>query len=227
MTVVQPEPGSHYTAWSSVSTLIKKQLVTKSGTVPAKYMLTETGLELAQKLIRVKNSMNAYSSDHIECSPPTTTTVQKSREDFESIPSDVSVRQSKFVSQEVVEDLEERLPKPWLLCQEDGHLTSGSKNLSISSQEELVTNKEVIISDRQLSMNSRNTELSVSNSLLPGNPVIHSSVQSDELRYKHVECCGGLICLSRSSGNNPQFWYVDNEDCLVHEKNKAAILFNS
>jgi len=30
-----------------------------------------------------------------------------------------------------------------------------------------------------------------------------------------------------SSGNSPKFWYVDNDGNLVHEKNKAAILFNS
>ena len=29
------------------------------------------------------------------------------------------------------------------------------------------------------------------------------------------------------SGNIPKFWYVDNDGDLVHEKNKAAILFNS
>lgn len=44
-----PDPGSKYTAWSSVSTLIQKNLVIKTHN-PARYSLTEKGLELAQKL---------------------------------------------------------------------------------------------------------------------------------------------------------------------------------
>lgn len=44
-----PDPGSKYTAWSSVSTLIQKFLVIKTHN-PARYSLTEKGLELAQKL---------------------------------------------------------------------------------------------------------------------------------------------------------------------------------
>ncbi|XP_058876046.1 crossover junction endonuclease MUS81-like [Acipenser ruthenus] len=43
------DPGSKYTAWSSVSTLIQKDLLLKTNS-PARYSLTEKGLELAEKL---------------------------------------------------------------------------------------------------------------------------------------------------------------------------------
>ncbi|KAK1148586.1 crossover junction endonuclease MUS81 [Acipenser oxyrinchus oxyrinchus] len=43
------DPGSKYTAWSSVSTLIQKDLLLKTHS-PARYSLTEKGLELAEKL---------------------------------------------------------------------------------------------------------------------------------------------------------------------------------
>ncbi|XP_036452480.1 crossover junction endonuclease MUS81 isoform X2 [Colossoma macropomum] len=44
-----PELGSKYTAWSSVSTLIQKDLLLKTHN-PARYSLTELGLALAEKL---------------------------------------------------------------------------------------------------------------------------------------------------------------------------------
>ncbi|XP_006642833.1 crossover junction endonuclease MUS81 isoform X4 [Lepisosteus oculatus] len=44
-----PEPGSKYTAWSSVSTLIQKDLLLKTHS-PARYSLTEKGRELAERL---------------------------------------------------------------------------------------------------------------------------------------------------------------------------------
>ncbi|KAL0970704.1 hypothetical protein UPYG_G00245990 [Umbra pygmaea] len=44
-----PDLGSKYTAWSSVSTLIQKQLVQKTHN-PARYSLTEQGLALAERL---------------------------------------------------------------------------------------------------------------------------------------------------------------------------------
>eukprot|EP00794_Sanderia_malayensis_P014776 gene14776-16311_t len=43
------DPGSYYTAWSSMSTILKKGLVVKSNK-PAKYSLTDSGIELARKL---------------------------------------------------------------------------------------------------------------------------------------------------------------------------------
>ncbi|XP_043916259.1 crossover junction endonuclease MUS81 [Protopterus annectens] len=44
-----PDPGCKYTAWSSVSTLVQKGLVIKTNN-PARYSLTEKGVELAMKL---------------------------------------------------------------------------------------------------------------------------------------------------------------------------------
>ena len=188
---MQPEPGSHYTAWSSVSTLIKKQLVTKSGTVPAKYMLTEAGVELAQKLVHVDNSMNGSSPDNIEHRLPTSIVIlQNSKKNSEAVPSG---KKSNFPSQEEVEDLESRLPKPWLLGQEDECLTNASKISSISLKEKLALEKEVILSDSQplhsegiKSPNNISAPLPSSDSMLPGNSTVHNSVQSDELRYKYV-----------------------------------------
>lgn len=44
-----PDLGSKYTAWSSVSTLIQKNLVMKTHN-PARYSLTEEGLALGERL---------------------------------------------------------------------------------------------------------------------------------------------------------------------------------
>ncbi|KAM6949276.1 crossover junction endonuclease MUS81 [Aplochiton taeniatus] len=44
-----PDLGSKYTAWSSVSTLVQKELLVKTHN-PARYSLTETGLALAERL---------------------------------------------------------------------------------------------------------------------------------------------------------------------------------
>ncbi|XP_077184665.1 structure-specific endonuclease subunit MUS81 isoform X2 [Paroedura picta] len=43
-------PGSKTTAWSAVSTLIRKELVLKTN-IPARYSLTDTGLALAKELL--------------------------------------------------------------------------------------------------------------------------------------------------------------------------------
>lgn len=45
----KPDPGTFYTAWYSMRTLLDKSLVVRSGN-PAKFSLTEEGLELARKL---------------------------------------------------------------------------------------------------------------------------------------------------------------------------------
>ncbi|XP_071508562.1 crossover junction endonuclease MUS81-like [Diadema antillarum] len=47
-----PDPGSHYTGWSSMSTLTKKGFVYKEGN-PARYVITEAGCRLAQRLEEV------------------------------------------------------------------------------------------------------------------------------------------------------------------------------
>lgn len=45
----RPDPGTYYTAWSSMKTLLSKNLVIKKSN-PAKFSLTEQGIELAAKL---------------------------------------------------------------------------------------------------------------------------------------------------------------------------------
>ena len=45
----KPDPGSRYTAWSSMRTLISKNLVSKCSH-PPKFTLTEEGAKLAKKL---------------------------------------------------------------------------------------------------------------------------------------------------------------------------------
>ncbi|XP_072030478.1 crossover junction endonuclease MUS81-like [Amphiura filiformis] len=58
-----PEPGSHYTAWSSMGNLISKNYITKEGS-PAKYIITEAGCELAHKLetVEAQNQLNQSTS---------------------------------------------------------------------------------------------------------------------------------------------------------------------
>ncbi|CAL4117761.1 unnamed protein product, partial [Meganyctiphanes norvegica] len=53
----QTPDGSHYTAWSSMSTLIKKKLITKEGS-PARYALTISGEELCKRLVSVEDGTN-------------------------------------------------------------------------------------------------------------------------------------------------------------------------
>lgn len=45
----RPDPGTFYTAWSSMTTLHSKNLVLRTGN-PAKFSLTEEGIEMARKL---------------------------------------------------------------------------------------------------------------------------------------------------------------------------------
>lgn len=47
----KPDPNSHYTAWSSMSSLIKKELVVKENKLPARYSLTEEGRKVASRLL--------------------------------------------------------------------------------------------------------------------------------------------------------------------------------
>jgi len=159
-------------------------------------MLTKAGLELAQKLVHVENSMNESPPVDVRHST-SMSTAQKSKENYVAAlqPSGNTISQNSFASQEVVEDFETRVPKPWLLCQED---TNAFRDSSITIKEKLAPEREVILPDNQLSLNSRATQpsnnfnnkistLLSSDSMFPGNSVIHNSVQSDELiRYKHV-----------------------------------------
>ncbi|KAE8738479.1 hypothetical protein FOCC_FOCC016039 [Frankliniella occidentalis] len=54
----RPDPGSHYTAWSSMSQLVKKDLVSRCSN-PAKFSLTNEGREMA---IRLRNRYNVESN---------------------------------------------------------------------------------------------------------------------------------------------------------------------
>lgn len=54
-----PDPGSHYTGWSSMATLKSKGLVTQEGN-PARYSLTKEGEELA---MRLKNYLVTEAGD--------------------------------------------------------------------------------------------------------------------------------------------------------------------
>jgi len=111
----QPEPGCHYTAWSSVSTLIRKGLITKSS-VPAKYALTDVGMEMAQKLVDVDSTCAQH----------------------------LSQPQYLPASQETGEFLEKTMPRPWLHHQEDGNNELLPNKESISRKENSIPEKELL-----------------------------------------------------------------------------------
>ncbi|XP_071833553.1 crossover junction endonuclease MUS81-like isoform X2 [Apostichopus japonicus] len=56
----RPDPGSYYTAWSSMSTLINKGFVSKERQ-PARYTITEKGCELAHRLETVDKHQGVSS----------------------------------------------------------------------------------------------------------------------------------------------------------------------
>lgn len=56
----KPNPGSYYTAWSSMATLVTKKLVVKKGN-PAQFALTEEGKKLAEQLYLRKISEEEVS----------------------------------------------------------------------------------------------------------------------------------------------------------------------
>lgn len=60
---VRPDPGSFYTAWSSMSTLITKGLVEKKGS-PPKFSLTDEGEILAVTLF--ENHTSVESEEHVK-----------------------------------------------------------------------------------------------------------------------------------------------------------------
>lgn len=61
---IKPDPGSYYTAWSSMKTLLEKKLVTKHSS-PAKFSLTDEGLLLAHKLYTNILNDTAESKDKL------------------------------------------------------------------------------------------------------------------------------------------------------------------
>ncbi|KAF5301832.1 hypothetical protein FQA39_LY10617 [Lamprigera yunnana] len=63
---VKPDPGNFYTAWSSMKTLIDKELVLKKSS-PAKYSLSRDGVTLAQKLYNHEmDENNLKGNDNFE-----------------------------------------------------------------------------------------------------------------------------------------------------------------
>lgn len=61
----KPPPNSRYTAWSSMSTLITKQLIHKEGN-PPRFSLTNAGLTLAKKLYDIENNKNPKTVNIVE-----------------------------------------------------------------------------------------------------------------------------------------------------------------
>ncbi|XP_056383495.1 crossover junction endonuclease MUS81 [Hyla sarda] len=61
------DPSNKYTAWSSVSTLIQKELVIKTHS-PARYSLTDKGLQLAQRLEGAEKVLDSVSKECITAS---------------------------------------------------------------------------------------------------------------------------------------------------------------
>ncbi|KAJ8961777.1 hypothetical protein NQ318_021378 [Aromia moschata] len=59
----RPTPGTRYTAWSSMKTLISKQLVQKKSN-PPKFSLTDEGLLLAKKLYDEMNNRDLCNNTH-------------------------------------------------------------------------------------------------------------------------------------------------------------------
>jgi hypothetical protein len=56
---------SHYTAWSSMKTILDKELIIKQGR-PQKYSLSESGKALAKKLVKGENKFNQLTSGQVE-----------------------------------------------------------------------------------------------------------------------------------------------------------------
>ncbi|XP_028396130.1 crossover junction endonuclease MUS81-like isoform X2 [Dendronephthya gigantea] len=63
-----PEPDSYYTAWSSMSTLIKKGFVMKAGN-PARFSLTDAGYALCNKLTTATETHNTTIGSPYPTSP--------------------------------------------------------------------------------------------------------------------------------------------------------------
>ncbi|XP_070622439.1 crossover junction endonuclease MUS81 isoform X2 [Erythrolamprus reginae] len=69
------DPGSKNTAWSAVSTLIRKELVLKTN-IPARYSLTEAGLDIARELCASQELKENNSSTPKNAAPQTEGTVE-------------------------------------------------------------------------------------------------------------------------------------------------------
>lgn len=62
---VSTDPKNHYTAWNSMSNLIKKSMVDKDNKLPARYRLTEEGRTVARRILHGESSttMDKNNSD--------------------------------------------------------------------------------------------------------------------------------------------------------------------
>ncbi|ORY30635.1 hypothetical protein LY90DRAFT_387718, partial [Neocallimastix californiae] len=59
-----PVNGTHFTAWSSMKELIRRELVGKMGS-PPKYFLTDEGVELAKRLVEVTDKLNPLNTSEV------------------------------------------------------------------------------------------------------------------------------------------------------------------
>ncbi|KAG1666427.1 Crossover junction endonuclease MUS81 [Nymphon striatum] len=59
---IVPEPGSYYTAWSNMGTLIKRTLVKKEYR-PPRYSLTDNGIDLASAIFKAEDASNINNAD--------------------------------------------------------------------------------------------------------------------------------------------------------------------
>lgn len=106
----KPEPGSRYTAWSSMRTLLTKNLVSKASH-PPKFSLTEEGLILAKKLYENSNGavhktdtptlINFHTHETAEFIQ------QRDTLEFEGNSNDI------FKSYDIVDIPDEFLENPW------------------------------------------------------------------------------------------------------------------
>merc|ERR1719233_585407 len=67
-----------YTAWSSTKTLLKRELITRWSN-PAKYNITDKGIQLANRIIFIENNPNASFSSQSSTSSPSQTQPKKSK----------------------------------------------------------------------------------------------------------------------------------------------------
>lgn len=84
------EPGKSYTAWSSMKTLIDKGYIYKCGS-PAKFSLTETGVDIAKRL---KTTPATGSSSSISQAGPSTSTTPDHNEVIDSFNRNPSTARS-------------------------------------------------------------------------------------------------------------------------------------
>lgn len=71
------DPNSHYTAWNSMTSLIKKNLVFKENKLPARYKLTDEGRNLATTILNGAKE-NTDTSGRTSSPSPTTSKASKS-----------------------------------------------------------------------------------------------------------------------------------------------------